>query len=87
MTTIPTVQLPPTLQTLAFLAKEYDADSDDIVAHQVAQAVVTVWKAGQLDQPCPSCQAHAAQTPDEQFKAARALLDKAMAQMTPTADD
>ena len=86
MTTIPTMQLPATLQTLAFLAKEYDADGDDITAHQVAQAVVTVWKAGQLDQPCPSCQAHAAQTPDEQFKAARDLLNQAMAQMTSTPD-
>ena len=84
MTTIPTIQLPPTLATLIYAAKEYEAAGDDITAHQVAQALVTVWKAGNLDQPCPSCQAHAAQTPDEQIKAARDLLNQATAQTTPT---
>ena len=87
MTTIPTIQLPPTFQTLAFLAEEYEADGDDITAHQAAQALVTVWKAGNLDQPCPSCQAHAAATSDEQIKAARDLLNQAMAQMTDTQPD
>lgn len=86
MTTIPTIQLPPTLQTLAFLAEQYEADGDDINAHQVAQALVTVWKAGNLDQPCPSCHAHTALTPDQQIKAARDLLNQAMA-LTPLFQD
>ena len=86
MTTIPTIQMPPTLATLIYAAKEYEAAGDDVTAHQVAQALVTVWKAGNLDQPCPSCQAHAARTPDEHIKAARDLLTQAMAQTTPSHD-
>ena len=84
MTTIPTVQLPPTLQTLAFCAQEYVATGDDADAQQAAAALVAIWKAGNLGQPCPSCQAHAAQTPAELITAAHALLGQAVAQMTDT---
>ena len=81
MTTIPTIPLPPTLETLTFLAEEYDSTGDDIIAHQAAQALVTVWKAGNLALHCPSCEAHAATTPAELVKAAHALLGQAIVQM------
>ena len=86
MTTIPTIPLPPTLQTLVFFAEEYEATDDDIVAHQAAAALVAVWKAGNLNQPCPSCQAHAATTPAEQITAACDLLNQAIAQPPDTTD-
>ena len=81
MTMIPAVQLPPTLQTIAFFAEEYETTGDDIVAHQAAAALVAGWKAGNLDLPCPSCQAHNAHTPANLVKAAHALLGQATAQM------
>ena len=87
MTTIPTIRLPPTLQTLAFCAQEYAATGDDVDAQQAAAALVAVWKAGNLDQPCPSCQAHAAQTPAELMTTAHALMGQALAQMTDTPPD
>lgn len=84
MTMIPTIPLPPTLETLTFFAEEYDSTGDDIIAHQAAAALVAVWKAGNLAQPCPSCEAHAATTPAELVKAAHALLGQAIVQTPDT---
>ena len=86
MTMIPTIQLAPIVPTLAFFAEEYDATGDDITTHQAAAALVAAWKAGNLDMPCPSCQAHVATTPAEQITAARDLLIQAIAQPADTAD-
>ena len=87
MTPLHTTQMPPTLQTLAFIAEEYAKQPDDIAAQQIADAVVAVWKAGQLYPPCPTCDAHAAQTPAELVQAAHDLLAQAIAQTNDTPPD
>ena len=81
MTMIPNIDLPPTIPTLVFFAEEYSTTGDDVVAHQASAALVGVWKADNLERPCPSREAHAAQKPDDLVKAAHALLGQAVAQM------